>query len=67
MNASYLNNTGYGPLPFWDDFTNYTQYNNRDFIHSLDADDEKLLSPSTLGLATGAVFIIVYGSKKVSF
>jgi hypothetical protein len=62
MNTTYFNHTGYGPLPFWDDLTNYTTFNNRDFVQQ---DDEKPVPASTLGLATGAFFIFASGLKKV--
>jgi len=67
MNTSYLNHTGYGPLPFWDDLANYTSFNNRDFIRPFPTDEERPLAPSLLGLATGAAFILTCGSKKAFF
>jgi hypothetical protein len=62
MNTTYFNHTGYGPLPFWDDLTNYTTFNNRDFVQQ---EDEKPVPAATLGLATGAFFIFACGLKKV--
>lgn len=62
MNTTYFNHTGYGPLPFWDDLTNYTTFNNRDFVQH---DDEKPVPAAPFGLATGAFFIFACGLKKV--
>ncbi|XP_065332794.1 uncharacterized protein LOC135934758 isoform X1 [Cloeon dipterum] len=63
MNNSYVNHTGVGPLPFWDDFTTYG--NQQDYLNPfLNQSEERNLPPSTLGLATGAFFILTCGTGK---
>ncbi|XP_059484514.1 uncharacterized protein LOC132201959 [Neocloeon triangulifer] len=66
MNTSYFNHSGYGPLPFWDNLTNPTAFNNRDFVNPFQVDEDRQgpLPPSTLGLATGALFILSCGTGK---
>ncbi|CAB3370241.1 Hypothetical predicted protein [Cloeon dipterum] len=64
MNTSIFNYSGYKPVPFRDDLTNYT--NSRTFGNPLEQSREKsLIFPTYFGLATAAFCLCTCGTLKL--